>query len=150
MKKILRRFITLESIETSMLDFEHALRVATAVLLVEVTRADFRIDTAEQQRLRHLLAQQFDLDDDELDALIEQAESDADHLVSLQHITRLINEHYDHAMKLRVIEMMWQLVYADGEKDHYEEHLMRQVAELLYVSHAEFIQARHKAEVARP
>lgn len=146
MKKVLLRFLTLESIETSMLDFEHALRVATAVLLIEVTRADFRVDPEEQEHLRLLLKQHFDLSEDELDALIEQAESDADRLVSLQHVTRLINEHYDHAMKLRVIEMMWQLVYADGEKDHYEEHLMRQVADLLYISHAEFIRARHKAE----
>ena len=150
MKKILRRFLTLESIETSMLDFEHALRVATAVLLVEITRADFRVDSTEQQRLRQLLSRQFELDQDELDALIEQAESDADQLISLQHITRLMNEHYDHAMKRRVIEMMWQLVYADGEKSHYEEHLMRQVADLLYVSHVEFIQARHKAEGLAP
>lgn len=146
MKKILLRFLTLESIETSLLDFEHALRVATAVLLIEVTRADFRVNKAEQQRLRQLLEEQFDLTDEELDALIEEAQSDADQLISLQHVTRLMNEHYDHAMKLRVIEMMWQLVYADGDKDHYEEHLMRQVADLLYVSHAEFIQARHKAE----
>ena len=49
-------------------------------------------------------------------------------------------------MKLRVVQMMWQMVFADGEKDHYEEHLIRQVAELLYLSHSEFIQARHKAE----
>jgi uncharacterized tellurite resistance protein B-like protein len=146
MKKILLRFLTLESIETSLLDFEHALRVATAVLLIEVTRADFKVNRAEQQRMRELLKEQFDLTEEELDALIEEARSDADQLVSLQHVTRLMNEHYDHAMKLRVIEMMWQLVYADDDKDHYEEHLMRQVADLLYVSHAEFIQARHKAE----
>ncbi len=57
-----------------------------------------------------------------------------------------MNQHYDHAMKRRVIEMMWHMVYADGEKDHYEEHLMRQVADLLYISHSEFIQARHQAE----
>ncbi len=146
MKKILLRFLTLESIETSLLDFEHALRVATAVLMIEVMRADFRVDSTEQQHLRELLEQEFKLTDEELDALIEQAESDADQLVSLQHYTRMLNEHYDHAMKLRVIEMMWQIVYADGEKDHYEEHLMRQVADLLYISHAEFIKARHKAE----
>ena len=42
--------------------------------------------------------------------------------------------------------MMWQLVYADGEKSHYEEHLIRQVADLLYLSQGEFIQARHLAE----
>ncbi len=146
MRKILLKFLTIETIETSPADIEHALRVATAVLLVEVARADFIIVPSEKLRLRELLEQQFNLSAQELDALLEEAEADADRMVSIQHVTRLLNEHYDHAMKRRVVEMMWQLVYADGEKDHYEEHLIRQVADLLYVSHSEFIQARHKAE----
>ena len=146
MRKILLKFLTIETIETSSADIEHALRVATAVLLVEVARADFIIVASEKLRLRELLEQQFNLSAQELDALLEEAEADADRMVSIQHVTRLLNEHYDHAMKRRVVEMMWQLVYADGEKDHYEEHLIRQVADLLYVSHGEFIQARHKAE----
>lgn len=146
MKKILLQFLTIESVESDPVDLQHALRVATAVLLVEVARADFIVQPEEKVRLRQLLERQFDLPAAELDALMEQAEADADRLVSMQHITRLMNEHYDHAMKLRVVEMMWQLVYADGDKDHYEEHLIRQVAELLYLSHAEFIQARHQAE----
>jgi uncharacterized tellurite resistance protein B-like protein len=146
MKKILLKFFTIESIEISTIDLEHTLRVATAVLLVEVTRADFIVEPAERLKLRQLLEQQFGLSTEELDALLEQAETDADRLVSIQHITRLMNQHYDHAMKRRVIEMMWHMVYADGEKNHYEEHLIRQVAELLYISHGEFIQARHQAE----
>ena len=146
MKKILLKILTIETRTASPVDIEHALRVATAVLLVETVRADFRVEASEIQRLRQLLGQQFELDEAELDALLDEAEADADRLVSLQHVTRLLNENYDHAMKLRVIEMMWQMVYADGEKDHYEEHLIRQVAELLYISHGEFIQARHKAE----
>jgi len=146
MRKILLKFLTIETIEASPADIEHALRVATAVLLIEVARADFIVDPSEKLRLRELLEQQFNLPAQELDALLEEAEADADRMVSIQHVTRLLNEHYDHAMKRRVVEMMWQLVYADGEKDRYEEHLIRQVAELLYVSHSEFIQARHKAE----
>jgi uncharacterized tellurite resistance protein B-like protein len=148
MKKILLKFLTIETVETSAIDLEHALRVATAVLLVEVTRADFSVELSERQRLRQLLEQQFELSAEELDALLEQAEADADRLVSIQHITRLINQHYDHAMKLRIIQMMWHMVYADGEKDHYEENLIRQVADLLYISHSEFIRARHRAEAA--
>ena len=146
MKKILLKFLTIESVTITEIDLEHALRVATAVLLVEVTRADFIVEPEEQLRLRQLLEQQFGLNAAELDALLAQAEADADRLVSIQHITRLMNENYDHAMKLRVIGMMWQMVYADGQKDHYEEHLIRQVADLLYISHGEFIQARHLAE----
>lgn len=146
MKKILLKFLVIEPADSSPIDIEHALRVATAVLLVEVARADFIVEPAERLKLRQLLERQFDLSGLELDALLEQAESDADHMVSIQHVTRLLNQHYDHAMKLRVVEMMWQIIYADGEKDHYEEHLIRQVADLLYLSHSEFIQARHKAE----
>ncbi len=146
MKKILLKFLVIEPADSSPIDMEHALRVATAVLLVEVARADFIVEPAERLKLRQLLERQFDLSGLELDALLEQAESDADHMVSIQHVTRLLNQHYDHAMKLRVVEMMWQIIYADGEKDHYEEHLIRQVADLLYLSHSEFIQARHKAE----
>ena len=146
MKKILEKFFTIDSAQADEQDPEHALRVATAVLLVETMRADFAVQAAERERLRQLLSQRFGLDEDELDALMAEAEAGADKLVSIQHLTRLLNEHYDHGMKVRVVEMMWQLVYADGYKDHYEEHLIRQVAELLYVSHAEFIQARHKAE----
>jgi len=150
MRKILLKFFTIESIEISTTDLEHTLHVATAVLLVEVTRADFIVEPSERLRLRQLLEQQFGLSTEELDALLEQAETDADRLVSIQHITRLMNQHYDHAMKRRVVEMMWHMVYADGEKDHYEEHLIRQVADLLYISHSEFIQARHQAEAAKP
>ena len=127
-------------------DGDHALRVSTAALLIEVSRADFEQDDSELTHMRQLLAQQFSLNDVELGELMDQAHQEADDLVSLQHITRLLNEQFDQPMKKRVIEMMWQVVFADGVKDHYEEHLIRQVAELLYVPHSDFIRARHKAE----
>ena len=146
MIKVLRQILTIETMQSGGEDLEHSLQVATAVLLVEVIRADFIVQAEEKARLRQLLEQQFSLSADQLDELLEEAETRADRLVSIQHITRLLNEHYDHAMKVRVVEMMWQLVYADGDKDRYEEHLIRQVAELLYLSHGEFIQARLRAE----
>ena len=146
MKRLLLKFLTVTSSEVEPVDLDHSLRVATAILLVEMMRADFKVEDSERQSLRVLLEKQFQLTESELDALLDQAEADAAELVSLQHVTRLLNENYDQAMKLRVVEMMWQVIYADGDKDHYEEHLIRQIADLLYVSHADFIQARHKAE----
>lgn len=146
MIKILQKILTIESRQSDGEDLEHSLHVATAVLLVEVMRADFIVQAEEKARLRQLLEQQFSLSADQLDELLDEAETRADRLVSIQHTTRLLNEHYEHAMKIRVVEMMWQLVYADGDKDRYEEHLIRQVAELLYLSHTEFIQARLRAE----
>ena len=146
MKSILGKIFQSSEPQSSNFDQEHALRVATATLLVEVSRADFVEQQSELDRMRQLMAKQFCLNQTELDELMNQAREGAEKLVSIQHITRLLNQNFDAPMKLRVIEMMWQVIYADGIKDHYEEHLIRQVCELLYVPHSKFIQARHKAE----
>ena len=146
MKSILNKLFQSSESQSSSIDQEHALRVATATLLVEISRADFVVQQSEIDRMGQLMAQQFSLNQTEQDELMIQAREGADKLVSIQHITRLLNENFDAPMKLRVVEMMWQVVYADGVKDHYEEHLLRQVCELLYVPHSKFIQARHKAE----
>ena len=146
MKSIIKKLFQPNESKQPQYDAEHALRVSTAALLIEVSRADFEQDTSELARMRQLLTSQFSLDQLALDELMQQAHEEADNLVSLQHITRELNEQFDQSMKTRVIEMMWQVVFADGEKSHYEEHLIRQVAELLYVPHSDFIRARHKAE----
>jgi uncharacterized tellurite resistance protein B-like protein len=124
-----------------------AIELATAILMIEVSRADFDQDPAELQSIRQLLLQHLSLPEQEVDSLLANAHEEADQLVSLQHITRLMNEKMDQLAKVRVIELMWLVAFADGEKHHYEEHLLRQVADLLYVSHADFIQARHQAEL---
>ncbi len=123
-----------------------ALDLATAVLLVEISRADFDQDETELAHIRELLLNHLALDKTAIDDLLQQAHQEADRLVSVQHITRLMNEQLDQEGKRKVVEMMWSVVYADGDKHHYEEHLLRKVAELLYVSHEDFIRARHLAE----
>ena len=146
MISILNKLFQSSETLSSVYDQEHALRVSTATLLIEVCRADFQVQESELRRMRNLLAEQFLLNASELDELMILACEGADKMVSLQHITRLLNEQFDQSMKTRVIEMMWQVVYADGVKNHYEEHLIRQVSDLLYLPHSAFIQARHKAE----
>lgn len=124
-----------------------AIDLATAILLIEVSRADFEQDETELASIRNLLLQHLSLCEEEVDTLLQSAHEKADQLVSLQHITRLMNEQLDQRGKVKVIELMWKVAYADGEKHHYEEHLLRKVADLLYVSHSDFIRARHQAEV---
>lgn len=133
-------------ISAETVDREHLLQLVTATLLLEVVRADFEVQQSEMDKLHDLLAEQFQLNTEELDQIIAEAKLEADHMVSLQHITRQLNEQFNEAEKTRVIEMMWEMVFADGNLDHYEEHLIRQVAELLYLPHSTFIKARHKAE----
>lgn len=146
MKSLLENFLKPLFLQNQTSQPQMALEVATAVLLVEVSRADFSQDEAELAAIRELLLAHFSLDADAVDVLLQNARLESEQLVSLQHITRLLNEQMSQQDKVRVIELMWQVVYADGEKHHYEEHLLRQVAELLYVSHADFIRARHLAE----
>ncbi len=123
-----------------------AIDLATAVLMVEVSKADFSQDETEIQSIKVLLLEHLSLCEEEIDTLLSSAHEEADRLVSLQHITRLMNEQLDQRAKAKVIELMWMVAFADGEKHHYEEHLLRQVSELLYVPHEDFIRARHKAE----
>lgn len=149
MKSILKKLLQPTASKQPQSNAENAVQVSTAALLIEVSRADFEQDASELVQMRQLLAQQLSLDDEALDELMQQAHEKADNLVSLQHITRLLNEQFDQLMKTRIIEMMWQVAFADGVKSHYEEHLIRQVAELLYVPHADFIRARHKAELSQ-
>lgn len=125
-----------------------AIELATAVLLIEVSRADFEQDEAEMISIREMLLSHLSLDAEEIDALLKNADKEADRLVSIQHITRMMNEQLEQRGKVKIIELMWRVAFADGEKHHYEEHLLRRVADLLYVSHADFIKARHQAELS--
>lgn len=146
MKFLIEVLFKLDATNNVAPDRERLLQVATATLLLEVVRADFEVQQSEMDKLRALLSGQFQLSDSELEQILAEAKHEADHLVSLQHITRQLNEQFSEQEKTRVIEMMWEIVFADGNLDHYEEHLIRQVAELLYLPHSTFIQSRHKAE----
>ena len=125
---------------------EMAIDLATAVLMIEVSKADFDADESEAVLIRKLLLSHLSLSEQDIDALLENALEEAEQLVSLQHITRLMNEQLDQQGKVRVIELMWLVAYADGVKHHYEEHLLRKVADLLYLSQEDYIKARHQAE----
>jgi len=126
---------------------KNQLQLVTATLLIEVSKADFSQDETELEHIKKLLREHFKLISIEVDDLIAHAQTHSDKVTSIQHMTRELNETLSQQDKIRIIELMWQVVYADGEKDRYEEHLMRQVSDLLYVSHEHFIKARHKAEL---
>ena len=74
--------------------------------------------------------------------LINQAIGQHDDLVSLYDLTRVINLHFDQARKIELITHMWRVAYSDRQWDKYEEHIIRKVADLLYISHKDFVHAR--------
>jgi uncharacterized tellurite resistance protein B-like protein len=121
---------------------EHRLRLAAAALLIETARADFSQDKVEQDEMEKLLYESLDLDRKEVRLLIQKAEAQLDEATSLYDFTRVINDHYLPAQKLELIASMWRVAYADGRLDKYEEYLIRQVAELCYVSHQDYIRTK--------
>ena len=123
---------------------EHALRVATALLLIEVAKADYADDFTENETMLASLKQFFALEDASAALLLEEARSTADQAVELQQFTRRLHEQLSVAEKHRVVEMLWQVALADRRLDKHEDHLVRRIADLLYVSHSDLIRIRNR------
>ncbi|GAB2804052.1 TerB family tellurite resistance protein [Halomonas shantousis] len=118
------------------------LELATAALLCEIVRADYHTDPSELKALRKMLQARFSLDPDEVEELMTLAEQEADQAVDHFQFVHLINERYDYDDKVALVELMWRLAYADQQLDAYEEHRIRKLADLLFVSHSDFIRCK--------
>lgn len=118
------------------------LQLSAAALLIELSRADFQRDESEKSAISAALTKAFALDTDELKELMSLAEEQNREATSLHQFTQLINQHYADEEKYRLIEMLWQVAVADGEISKYEDHLIRKIADLIYVPHREFIRAK--------
>ena len=125
---------------------EQALRLATAALLIEVTRADFHVEQSERRAVVSAVQELFELSRQETDELVALAEEEVDGSVSLFQFTQLVDKEFSQQQKAEIIEMMWRVAFADLNKDHHEEYLVRKVADLLHVPHSTFIRTRHKVE----
>ena len=146
MLKELREILnkTLVKSEEGSEDRDHGLRLATATLLVEIVRADHEEDLAEGVAVVNQLKSFFDLSEEETSLLVKEAEQKADHSVSLQDFTRVLHERLSAREKHSVIEMLWRVALADSKLDKHEDHLVRKVAGLLYVSHSDLIRIRNQ------
>jgi uncharacterized tellurite resistance protein B-like protein len=125
---------------------ERELRLATAVLLVEVARADFAEDELELDAVADLLKAHLDISRREVEQLVAEARSHADQAASLQSFTRQLHEELTVEEKLRIVEMLWQVALADSVLDKHEDHLIRKVAGLLYISHSDLIRVRNRVQ----
>lgn len=121
-------------------------RLAAAVMLVEVAAIDSHFEDKEADALLQILTGKFQLSTDEVSQLQEQAKEAQANASSLHDHTRIINEHFSDSQKMELVANMWQVAYADGELDKYEEYIIRRVSELLYVSHNDFIRAKQWAK----
>ena len=122
-----------------------SLRVATAALLTEIARMDGTITAAEREKIEAIVRQRFGLDDSQTQELLELARRQAREATDYYQFTALIKSEFTPREKERLIELLWQVVYSDGSADPHEEHLVRKVADLIYVPHDAFIAAKLRA-----
>ena len=127
---------------------EHTIELATAALLLEVSRADGEISADEREAAAQALRGKFHLTPAETAALIELAETQVREATDTFQFTSLVNKRFTRDQKIRVVELMWQVAYADGSRDVFEDHVIRKLADLLYVDHGDYIAAKLKARDA--
>ncbi len=127
---------------------EHTLQLATAVLLIEVMRSDADSADEEQATVLKILKERFQLSDAEVAQLSELGHHTATAANDLHQFTSLINRELELAEKIRIIEYMWQVAYADRQISAHENHLMRRMADLLHISHGDYVAAKMRAKPA--
>jgi len=122
------------------------MELAAAALMFEIGRADDSISQDELQVIEKAIKSEFNLTENETSLLMKQAGEDVENAVSLFEFTRVINNHLDRLERIRILEILWQVAYADEVIHKYEEHFLRKISDLLYISHKDFIKAKHKAK----
>ncbi len=120
------------------------LQTAVAVLLIEAARMDDHFDDSERTAIERLLAERFDLSPEATRELMTLAEETAERSHQYHPFTRLTVERMDPRQRIQLIEMLWEVAYADGVVDPDEEVLVRRIAGLIYVSDEDRVGARHR------
>jgi len=122
-----------------------AIRMATAMLMTEVARADFKYDESEFDVLLSLITNLFQISVEDAVELANEAAGTAEDYVSLHSFTQLLNESLSEPEKEHIVSLLWQVAYADGRLDRYEDSLILKISALLYVSRGRVMRLKHDA-----
>ena len=123
----------------------HALEIASAALLMEISRADDDISLVEKNSIRGSIKKGFNLTDGEVEDIVSNAQDAVDTAVSLYDFTSIVNHQFTRQQKIELVGMLWAVAYADDELDHYDEYYVRKIADLLHVSHGDYIKTKLRA-----
>jgi uncharacterized tellurite resistance protein B-like protein len=135
--------------EESPASAERRLQMATAVLLVEVARSDHDFSDVEKESVLASIQRKFGLGDSEAQELLALAEAQSREAHDLFQFTSKIDAAFTPEQKVRLIEELWRAAYADSVLHQYEEHLIRRVADMLHLSHSQFISAKLRVTETR-
>lgn len=123
-------------------DSERSIKIATCALMIEMASIDEEFDKIERKRIADHFKNEYGLSDEDIDSLFELSNNELDNSIDLWGFTNLINEHYDKPQKIKVIEMIWEVIYADGKLSAHEDYLVHKFYKMLNLSHTEMIDAK--------
>ena len=146
MLRALRELLRPAPEQGASVDTEHRVRLAAAVLLLEIAWADFDLQEAELAAVGRALGRSFGLDARQVDLLLEAAQAAHEEDTSLYPHLQEINRAFSLDEKERLIEQMWRVALSDSVLDKYEEGQIRRIADLLYLPHSRFIRAKLRAQ----
>jgi uncharacterized tellurite resistance protein B-like protein len=126
----------------------HRAQVATTALLLEIAHIDGKFTDDEKERIVSLLTSEYGLNNAEVEAIMESARAQMKKSVDLWQFTSVINKHFSQEEKGKVIEMIWNVVFADGKLDKYEDYLVHTLSDLLRLDHSQLIEAKLRARAA--
>jgi len=127
----------------------HDVRIATCALLLEMSNIDGEFSELERKSIISILKRDFDLSDEHAASLLEASKEELEGSIDLWQFTNLINQNYSIDEKIRVIETVWDVVYADGKLDKHEDYLVHKLANLLRLTHKQLIDAKLKVKKSR-
>ena len=122
---------------------EHTLQLATCVLLIEVSKSDDNFDINEQEKIKKIIHNKFNLSKEEIDYIFSLSNDNHDNMTSLFEWTDIINKECSYKEKLIIIGFMWDIAFTDSKIDKYEDYTIRKVSELIYVKHKDFINLKN-------
>ena len=131
---------------SSELDSEHRLQLALASLMIEVAEADYEDAPEERATLLKLVEESFDLSQKEANELIKLAREEHAESTDNFQFTSLVNQHYSAAQRIELIEKLWRVAFADNVLDKHEDHVIRRIADLIHVSHSDFIASKLRVQ----
>ena len=122
----------------------HDIRVATCALLLEMANIDGEFSGAEQGNIFDILKKNYQLSEEHVEALIEASNEELKGRIDFWQFTHLINQNYSLEEKILIIEMVWEIAYADGRLNEHEDYLVHKLAKLLHLTHKQLIEAKLK------
>jgi len=147
----LKRFFNMDTEKGSseaIKDRKHDIRVASCALLLEIATIDGEFSEEEKKLIINIVKDEYGLDEKDALALIEDANKEIEQSIDLWQFTNQINKNYSLEEKIRIIEMIWMVIYADGSLEKHEDYLVHNLADLLRLYHKHLIDAKLKIKAS--